>query len=443
MRDILVIGIVVASLPLCFMRPFFGCLMWAWIAFMNPHRLAWGMARQFPVAYLIGLATLLGFVLSTEPKRVPRNAGTYTLVVLWLLLGASTLVAYHPGAAVGAWVQRTKILLMLFVTIALIHDRERLRTLLLVTALSVGFYGLKGGLFAFATGGRYHVLGPEDSFLADNTAIALALNMVLPLLYYLKDEVSDWRLRRLLQATFLLSIPAVIATYSRGGLLGLGMVALLMVLKSRHRAVGVILLGVACVGVVSFVPSQWSQRMETIETYKHDESAMGRINAWKLAWRLGLARPLLGWGPQVMEDKSLYDTYYPDSPTRNDVHSTYFQLLAEGGFPTLGVFIGMFVWCLWTLQRLGSRFRNAGERAWIARYADMLLVSLAAFAVSGAFLELAYFDLVYHMVGCTILVNEFAAERAVTPVVARSRALVARPKRGRRFKADIVAEHNG
>jgi probable O-glycosylation ligase (exosortase A-associated) len=428
LRDIVLYGLIFVSLPFCFLNPFFGGLVWTWIAFMNPHRLAWGYARYFlEPAMLVGAATLLGFAVSKEPKRLPQNFGTYALITMWVLMSISTLLAFNPDPAVHAWEDRTKMLLMAFVIIALTNTRERLRTLFLVTALSLGFYGVKGGIFAISTGGHYHVMGPARSFIEDNNALALALNMTLPMLLCLSRDVEQRRLRLLLRATFVLSIFAIVSTQSRGGLLGLIAVATLLFLKSGRKLTAAVLVVGGTVTLLAFVPDTWTQRMGTIETYNQEGSAVSRINAWKLAWRLSLARPAFGWGPQAMEDKSLYDLYYPDSPTRHDVHSSYFQLLSESGFPLFFVWISLMLWTFVTLQRLSRRVRGSPELRWMALYADMLQVSLVAYAVSGMFLEMAYFDLVYHIFGGAIVLNAMAAQLVPARSPVLRRPVVARP----------------
>jgi probable O-glycosylation ligase (exosortase A-associated) len=426
MRDYLLVAVVVASLPVCVVRPFVGVLMWAWISFMNPHRLAWGFARDLPVAQLVALATLLGCVFSREPKRIPRNGGVYGLVALWICLTACTLVAERIDIGGPAWIERSKILLMLFVTIMLVTSRERLKQLLLVTALSVGFYGFKGGIFAFATGGTYRVWGPEDSFLADNNAVALALCMIIPILAYMPRQVEDRRLRIFLQASALLSVVAVISTYSRGGLLGLGVIALFFVLKSQHKLLGVVALGAACIVVLALVPQDWTERMSTIETYQADASAVSRIEAWRVAWRLALDRPLLGWGPKALDNSTLYDRYCPDCVARTGVHSSYFQVLAEGGFLMFAVFIGLLGWCLLTLWQLTTQFRSSPNNRWVADYADMLQLGLIGFAVSGTFLELAFFDLVYHFIGATVVLRELSRGLVPAPAIQRRTLVVPR-----------------
>ena len=410
MRDYVVLGIIFAILPVALVRPFVGVLAWLWIAFMNPHRMSWGIARDFPVAFLIAVATLAGLVLSGEAKRIPRTAGTYALLLLWVCLTISSLLAFHPDAAGQAWEMRSKILLMVFVSLALAYDRRRLQTMLLVTALSIGFFGFKGGLFTILTGARDRVLGPEGTSIEGTNSIALGLNMILPLLFYLSYDVSRRSLRWAMRVTFVLSIFAVVGTYSRGGLLGLGIVLSLMWIKARRSALALVLTAATIAGVISLVPHGWTARMETIETYQQDGSAMGRINAWKLAWRLALARPAFGWGPEAMEDKSLYQEFYPDSTTHNDVHSAYFQLLAEDGFATFGVFLFLLVWSLASLNRL-KRLSDRGVVAqWVGKYADMLQISLAAYVVSAAFLEQAFFELFYYIVGAGILLKTLATE---------------------------------
>ena len=60
MRDIVLAIIILGSLPFCFKRPWFGILMWSWLAYMNPHRLTWGFAYAQPWAQLVAMPTILG-----------------------------------------------------------------------------------------------------------------------------------------------------------------------------------------------------------------------------------------------------------------------------------------------------------------------------------------------------------------------------------------------
>ena len=72
MRDYLVVGIVLSAAPACLFNPFFGVLMWTWIAYMNPHRFTFGFAYNFPVALVIAIPTLVGLLFTSERKSSRR-----------------------------------------------------------------------------------------------------------------------------------------------------------------------------------------------------------------------------------------------------------------------------------------------------------------------------------------------------------------------------------
>ncbi len=54
-RDFFVLIVVMGSLPLILSRPFLGVLMWSWLSYLNPHKLSWGFAREFPFARLVAM----------------------------------------------------------------------------------------------------------------------------------------------------------------------------------------------------------------------------------------------------------------------------------------------------------------------------------------------------------------------------------------------------
>ena len=55
MRDLFVAGVIFSLIPFIFWRPWYGILVWSWLAYMNPHRLTWGFAVDFPFSMVVGL----------------------------------------------------------------------------------------------------------------------------------------------------------------------------------------------------------------------------------------------------------------------------------------------------------------------------------------------------------------------------------------------------
>ncbi len=71
-----------------------------------------------------------------------------------------------------------------------------------------------------------------------------------------------------------------------------------------------------------FMPEHWTARMTTISEYREDASAMGRINAWWMAWNLA-AKNFFGGGYEIY-NLITFSQYAPD-PT--DVHAATQHLL--------------------------------------------------------------------------------------------------------------------
>jgi putative inorganic carbon (HCO3(-)) transporter len=69
MRDFIVLAIVLGSAPICLFRPYYGVLLWVWIAYFNPHRFTWSYAYDFPVAMVIAVPTLMGLFFAKEMNR--------------------------------------------------------------------------------------------------------------------------------------------------------------------------------------------------------------------------------------------------------------------------------------------------------------------------------------------------------------------------------------
>lgn len=405
MRDLFVTMAVFGSLPFILKRPYIGILMWAWIGYMNPHRLSWGFATDFPFAMIIALTTLAGMLFSKEIKRVPWTRETIVLVIFIFWMTVSTMFAVYSDLAYAQLIKVYKIQLMTFVTMMLIIDRHRLNLLLWVIVLSLGFYGVKGGIFTILTGGTYHVWGPDNTFIGGNNEIGLALIMTLPLMRYLQLQAKNKLLIYGLWAAMGITTVAIFGTQSRGAFLGLGVMGAWLIWKSRKRFMLMILAVIGIMVAVSFMPQSWHDRMETIKHYRQDASAMGRINAWHFAFNLTKDHPVVGGGFMDFQ-RDLFAIYAPNPENVHDAHSIYFQVLAEHGYVGLALFLtlGFFAWR--TCSNISKATHGKPDVQWMSDLSRMLQVSLVGYASSGAFLGLAYFDYYYNLIAIVIVLKK-------------------------------------
>ena len=420
MRDLFVTAVIFGLLPFIFRRPWIGILVWSWLAYMNPHRLAWGFAYDFPFSMVVGLVTIAAFLFSKEKKEMvwTRETGLLLIFVGWMLI--TTLFALYPQFAWEQWDKVWKIQLMIFLTVLLINDRYKLHWLVWVIALSLGFYGIKGGIFTIVNGGVFRVQGPGGTFIAGNNEMALALVMVIPLIRYLHLQAKRQWLRTGLATAMVLTGVAAIGSQSRGGLVALVAMGAFLWLKSRNKIVTGFYMVIAVAIMASVMPQEWYDRMNTIKNYQEDASALGRINAWHTAFNVAKDR-ITGGGFEMFQ-WSTFRQYAPDPDRVHDVHSIYFEQLGEQGFIGLGIFIllGLFTWL--RAQQVIKTCKNDPERKWAADLAAMIQVSFVGYAAGGAFLGLSYFDLPYHLMIIVVLAAKFAGvlDKAPTGVLSNS-----------------------
>jgi probable O-glycosylation ligase (exosortase A-associated) len=409
---IVLTAVVLFSLPFCFLRPWVGVLMWAWIGYMNPHRLTWSFSYDMKYAQMVAIATLGGLLVTGDRRRLPQTRETFLLMGLWLLFTLSTAFALYPDLAREQWEKVSKVLLFTLITLVVCQERARLRYIVLTVALSLGYYGFKGGIFVMRTGGQHQVIAPEDTFIGGNTGLGLALNMALPMFFFLaREEQSRW-LRRLLRAMFWLTIPAILFSYSRGAVLALGAVVLSLAAKMNRKGLALVVLIGGALIVSAVAPEKWISRMETLRTYDQDQSAVGRLEAWSVFYRVGLDRPLLGAGFYGPSSEEIFFRYLPTAKEYRNAHNSFVNILGEHGVIAFVMFISLIASCFWTLRRVRRLAKTAGEASWIQNYAQMFEVSLIGYVVAGMFLSMAYLDLFYHTVAFVVLLRVVAEREA-------------------------------
>ncbi|RRJ84596.1 putative O-glycosylation ligase, exosortase A system-associated [Aestuariirhabdus litorea] len=401
MRDLFVTSVVALSLLFIIRQPYVGVLVWSWLGYMNPHKLTWGFATTLPFAQVVAVTTLLGMLFCREKYRMPRNGLVFLLVVysLWLLV--TTLDARYSAYAWPQLEKVYKILFMTFVTLYLINSRQRIELLVAVMALSIGFYGIKGGIFTLMTGGGFRIMGPPGTFIGGNNEIGLALIMVVPLFRYFQLSSPLAVVRWGAGIAIALCLVSILGTQSRGALLGLLAMAFMLILMSRKRFVLLVSMAVLLPALVMFMPDSWHSRMESIANYEQDKSAQGRFDAWRFAYEVAKADPLTGGGFEVFAG-------------RTDAHSIYFEVLGEHGFVGLALFLSLLLggWLV------SGKMVKERSMKWRSDLMTMVRVSLVGYAVSGAFLGLAYFDLFYHMLALIIVARTLdqAADRTLSAV---------------------------
>ncbi len=409
MRDLLIVSIVFVGSLYALRQPWVGVMLWTWLSLMTPHSLAYGFSQSFPVAAIAAVATLLGLA-GTREKRNPFISAPVTWLAMFMIWMCITYVfSFNVEGSTEMLKKVMKIDFMLIVTLALLSTRKHINIFVWVIVVSLGFYGVKGGIFTLTSGGNHRVWGP-GGFIGGNNEIALALILVIPFMYYLHLIATNKWVKRGLLAAMLLSAAAALGSHSRGALLAIAGMSVYMWIKSPKKMVFGSAMLIAGIALIAFMPDEWSTRMNTIQTYEEDASAMGRINAWWAAYNVATNR-ITGAGFD-MYTYEIFAIYAPNPLDLHAAHSIYFQVLGEHGFIGLFLYLGIW-WSTWrTASWLIKNGGNNSDTKWCQYLGAMCQVSLVGYALGGAFLSLAYFDLPYNAMIMVVLARNWLERKA-------------------------------
>ena len=409
MRDVL-LTLILAYFSLRSLKyPWIGVMLWTLLSILNPHKYSWQLDSQ-PIAAVVAVCTLVGILVSKDRKSFPLTRESLMLLLLMAWFSITLLGSFNIDGSYDQWKKVMKIDFMILVTLLVLHTRQHIMALTWVLVFSLGYYGVKGGIFTVVTGGQHRVWGPVTTYIEGNNELALALITVIPLMQYLRSQMDNRWVRHGLMVSMLLCAAAALGSHSRGALVAIAAMVMFLWWRSKGKLIAGIALVTAAVLMIGFMPANWTSRMNTISEYQEDDSAMGRINAWQMAWNLA-KQNFLGGGFDIYN----YEVFLRYAPKPEDIHaahSIYFQILGEHGF--VGLFIFMLMW-IFVWSSAGKLRREAGqqaESAWLVDLGAMCQVSLVGFAVGGAFLSLAYFDLPYLILVLVVLGRRWIAEQA-------------------------------
>lgn len=401
-RDVILLGMVLVSLPLSVFQPFFGLLVFTWFACMRPNDMTWGI-NQFRPSLLIAVATLVGVLLSKREKLFVLEKRTVLLGTFLAAVAVSCVVAQNPAFSFeeGRIEDLAKIIFIAILATGLCNTQDRVRLMLLVIAGSFGLLALKGTVQGILGPGR-PIHGPGGPIL-DNNDFGLALVMALPLLVYAARAEKGPLLRAILTIMAVACVSGVLFTRSRGGVIALAAMGVVWLWKVRRNSWALIAAPAFLAAVIMLSPPELWDRVRNLTTGAHDPSAQGRLVAWQKAWNMAGANPVFGIGPGNFATPEYWYAYPPTDTGVAPVvaHNTYFQILAESGFVALAVFLGMLLVTLWGL----SRTSRPGGDAWRARYSDGVFLSLVGFMAGCMFLTRTHFDLLYMLIGLSVAIR--------------------------------------
>ena len=377
-------------------KPFLMVLLFVLFSFFRLHEvfpqlyslkipLLLSLASLFALMWHVGISRKIEIYWRTELTVISLF---FILVIIGVLFASNrpVAIAYFKNIY---W----KIALMTFAIAWLsrsVEDFDFASKMITLSGLVVGITAVINKLsgIGLVEGTRVTIGRELGSVLGDPNDLALVL--ILPCAFAV-SLMSTPQLPRMSRLLGFISVPilfyAVIATQSRGGLLGI--LAIFAVFGYQRIKSKTLLLLIGCIAALAlFAFAGISDRASGGAAEAGiDASAMGRLYAWEAAFGMALHNPLTGVGID-----NFYSNYYYYSPhwdgLNHAVHSTWFGILAETGFLGLAVFVTLIIMLIRTALRSLKKLQQINKPIdpVIHATAQAVLAGLIGTVVSGTFL---------------------------------------------------------
>jgi O-antigen ligase len=341
--------------------------------------------------------------------------------LLWLTLLALISIPIATNRS-DAWetfsTQFIKIVAMFIVMINVVRTESRWKWLFWV-ALAAGLQLAGTAINDWRTGQTplegYRVRGAQGGMFADPNDMALFFVTIMPItLALLLGTRSAWA-KMFYAACIFILVGGMIFTYSRGGFIGFAfMYAVLAYKLGRGRRLLVGSLSVlAFIAFIVLAPGNYAMRLASITDTSRDVtgSAGERQQLLFTSLEVTAKNPLFGVG---------MNNFYHYTERGKPTHNAFTQVSSELGLPALGVYLAFILVPFLHLRRMENETVGVPSHRHLYYLSVGLQASLVGFMASSFFLSVAYYWIVYYLVGyavCLRRIYETGAGRVLGRVI--------------------------
>ncbi|MFC1590524.1 O-antigen ligase family protein [Candidatus Omnitrophota bacterium] len=265
-----------------------------------------------------------------------------------------------------------------FSILSLVNSSSRFRKIIMATLISVFFASLNS-IIIYATAGKTEIRMMGKSYGPNEFAI-----MLLPFLgiaYYFCLGEKNKVMKNLFIAITASILVALILSFSRGGLIGLFAMLIIVTLKAKNKLKAVVIMTLFVTILLCFLPGQTWDRFQTMKAEGPDADPTGsvqrRISLARIGWSMFLDNPIFGVGVgNYYWQCRLYGPVIPGRP-----HNMYLEILAEMGIIGFMLFLGIISHTFAILRTVNKKCPH------LSRYARGIMLGLGGFLVSAIFLH--------------------------------------------------------
>ncbi len=380
--------------------PFFLLLFYLFFDYARPHQVFFPLLAKLHPGYILHI--LLIWYLHKEGKLLkfenPQIKAFFLLILLMMLHVPFAVNNYWAYFGWRNTVLRFIVFLSIISFVNTYEKLEKFTNLWIKIMIICAIIGIKSG-------GKI----PYSGFMGDENDFALVMNMAIGFSYfmYFYEEITKRKMFYLI--SIILFLGAVVASFSRGGFVGLAGTIFYIWLRSPYKLKSTFILSIfAFLFFLITPPSYWKEMSTLKQEGLHRGTVGARWYSWKCGMKMFLDHPLFGvgqnnfpWNFEKYEPKEEWKRYRRRLHGGRTAHSLYVTVLCELGI--VGTFLYFYIFYR-SRKDLIPLFKYEAYYPELAKDPDVEKIlrklryiayaiecSLAGFFFSGTFLTVCYY----------------------------------------------------
>ncbi len=442
MRDIAFVAFLGLLFLLALKRPFLFTLAYAYIDIVSPQRLSYFLLNSIPISQIAAAAAIGSWALLDNKRHFTITPRQWLMLFLLGYCGATTTYADFPIEAYDKWDWAWKALAFAIFLPWLLRTRLRIEAMLLFMTLSLSTIVVVGGIKTAMSGGGYGALNlmvDNNSGLYEGSILSTFAIATIPVILWFMRFGTIFPVAArppaapgAPKAGFSFDHPMLVKLYggalifacllipigteARTGLVCIALLGVLTLRDAKRRLLYIAGAGLLGLAAIPFLPTSFTNRMETIQGYQADESAGTRLAVWGWTLEFVQRRPFGGGFEAYRQNRIQVQTVNAQTSgefsvvaTRTQAdqgrawHSAYFEMLGEQGWPGLILFLLIHGIGLTRMELIRRRYRRAeGEDEWIAPLATALQHFQIIYLLGALFVAVAFQPFIWMAIGVQI-----------------------------------------
>ena len=365
-----------------------------------------------PWAQLSLLAACITAVLDPTVKWV-KNTGSLLLVLCYFVIFLSAIFAFKPSLAFSKFDIIVNWLILYFLIITIINTEKRFILFLLLFFL-VNFKMSQFGFRSFLTSGynSYGVAGSPGWF-RNAGDLGIEMTIFVPLVtgfvLALREYWGKYK-KYFFYFVPITGLVTIIATASRGALLGIVATGLWFLIKSRLGIKA--LIGVLVVGGLMYAVLP-PEMLGEFESAGEDRTSEMRLALWSFGMEVAHEYPVLGIGYYNWVDYCWYvnPNGVGDRGLCSVQHNTLVQSVSETGLIGLIMYVSVIIFIFIANARTRVNARRINNK-FMLYTAHGLDGGVIAYLVSSFFLSVLYYPMIWVQLAMTVALYEISKKQS-------------------------------